>query len=159
MESMGQPATEPSVLPAGIGIDDPDGSILADIQGNILRGYNMRHVRHAAWVWALLLPALAAAEPVTRPVAPPGVSPLEELPAVPAAPLAPLAPVAPAVPAAPAAPPPDTTRDPLDRLLEPQAPPAAAPDGSAEALADYTFAPPVGFAGPSGVYPRSGRNN
>ena len=46
MESMGQPATEPSVLPAGIGIDDPDGSILADIQGNILRGYNMRHVRH-----------------------------------------------------------------------------------------------------------------
>ena len=46
MESMGQPATEPSALPSGIGIDDPDGTILADIQGNILRGYNMRFVRH-----------------------------------------------------------------------------------------------------------------
>ena len=43
---MGQPATEPSALPSGIGIDDPDGTILADIQGNILRGYNMRFVRH-----------------------------------------------------------------------------------------------------------------
>ena len=46
MESMGQPATEPSLLPPGIGIEDPDGAILADIQGNILRGYNMRFVRH-----------------------------------------------------------------------------------------------------------------
>ena len=46
METMGQPATEPSALPSGIGVDDPDGAILADIQGNILRGYNMRFVRH-----------------------------------------------------------------------------------------------------------------
>jgi len=46
VESMGQPATEPALLPSGIGIDDPDGTILADIQGNILRGYNMRFVRH-----------------------------------------------------------------------------------------------------------------
>ena len=43
---MGQPATEPFLLPPGIGIADPDGTILADIQGNILRGYNMRYVRH-----------------------------------------------------------------------------------------------------------------
>ena len=33
-------------LPPGIGIEDPDGTILGDIQGNILRGYNMRYVRH-----------------------------------------------------------------------------------------------------------------
>lgn len=35
-----------STLPPGVGIQDPDGTILADIQGNILRGYNMRYVRH-----------------------------------------------------------------------------------------------------------------
>ena len=69
MESMGQPATEPSALPSGIGIDDPDGTILADIQGNILRGYNMRFVRHlvvrvedAAAARAFLRAALTGAD-------------------------------------------------------------------------------------------------
>ena len=46
MESMGQPATEPSSCLPGSASTDPDGTILADIQGNILRGYNMRFVRH-----------------------------------------------------------------------------------------------------------------
>src|SRR5882757_2978560 len=31
-------------VPPGVGISDD--AILADIQGNILRGYNMRYVRH-----------------------------------------------------------------------------------------------------------------
>ncbi len=35
-----------STLPPGVGIQDTDGAVLADIQGNILRGYNMRFVRH-----------------------------------------------------------------------------------------------------------------
>ena len=38
------PATE--AVPPGFGITDPDGRVLGDIQGNILRGYNMRYVRH-----------------------------------------------------------------------------------------------------------------
>ena len=38
--------TAAEVVPPGFGITDPDGRILGDIQGNILRGYNMRFVRH-----------------------------------------------------------------------------------------------------------------
>ena len=101
----------------------------------------IRHVRHVACLWALLLPPVAARaeQPLARPVAPPGVSPLE----------------------GPAAPPRDTTRDPLDRILDPQ---SAVPLGpqvgdQADGLAKSVYAPTIGFAGPSGVLPRSGWNS
>src|SRR5690242_5116345 len=56
--------------------------------------------------------------------------------------------------------PPDSTRDPLDRLLEPQRPPTAPQSGEpAPSIAQIVFDPPLGYAGPSGVYPRSGSNN
>jgi hypothetical protein len=54
--------------------------------------------------------------------------------------------------------PPDRLPDPLDRLLEPQKPPTALPGCSADDLTQAVFAPPLGYAGPSGVYPRSGGN-
>ncbi len=60
----------------------------------------------------------------------------------------------------PAEPPRDSTRDPLDRLLEPQQPtPQANPPNPAFTLASYVYDPPLGFAGPSGVLPRSGSND
>ena len=49
--------------------------------------------------------------------------------------------------------------DPLNRLTEPQQPPKPSTVGSAAALTEAVFAPPLGYAGPSGVYPRSGGNN
>lgn len=49
--------------------------------------------------------------------------------------------------------------DPLNRLTEPQQPPKLSTEGSAAALTEAVFAPPLGYAGPSGVYPRSGGNN
>jgi hypothetical protein len=55
--------------------------------------------------------------------------------------------------------PPDATRQPLDRLLDPQKAPEANPDAAAANLTAAVYAPPLGFAGPSGVYPRSGNNN
>src|SRR5437016_4790000 len=48
--------------------------------------------------------------------------------------------------------------DPLNRLLDPQKPAGAAPSDSANNLMEAVFAPPLGYAGPSGVYPRSGGN-
>ena len=49
--------------------------------------------------------------------------------------------------------------DPLNRLLDPQKPPMASPDGSAEGLSEAMYAPTLGFAGPSGILPRSGNND
>ncbi len=62
------------------------------------------------------------------------------------------------------APPPDTTRDPLNRLLEPAAPPVETADSPIDpsappTLASYVYYPTLGFAGQSGVEPRSGSNN
>ncbi|MDB5311700.1 MAG: hypothetical protein JWO38_5902 [Gemmataceae bacterium] len=95
--------------------------------------------RHAAWVCALVLTASwRGTTPATA----------QELPAVAARP--------------DASPPRDTTRDPLDRLLDPQKPlpPTAPPaDDRPISLAAYVYDPPLGFAGPSGVIPRSGRND
>lgn len=97
----------------------------------------------------------------TSPNAPPGiVAPPGGLPAVPAIP-GPVAPGArPALPAIPQANqlPQDTTRQPIERLLEPTNP---IPPNAGEEIqpADYTYFPTLGFAGQSGVRPRSGRNN
>lgn len=51
-------------------------------------------------------------------------------------------------------PPRDTTRDPIDRILEPT-PAEPTPE---TALANYVYYPTLGFAGQSGVAPRSGSN-
>lgn len=48
-------------------------------------------------------------------------------------------------------------RDPIDRPLDPDPPPAADPVKPAT-LAEAVYAPTLGFAGPSGVVPRSGSN-
>lgn len=56
-------------------------------------------------------------------------------------------------------PPRDITRDPLNRLLEPTTPtPTPAPTGEAPTLANYVYYPTLGYAGQSGVAPRSGSN-
>jgi hypothetical protein len=60
-------------------------------------------------------------------------------------------PLAPVVPLDPA--PTDTNRDAIDRLLEPARPPEPRTEPAA-----YTYYPPLGFAGQSGVAPRSGSN-
>ena len=63
----------------------------------------------------------------------------------------------------------DSTRDPLERLLEPSTPSPRPPaygtaidqpaqEGSAATLAAYVYYPTLGFAGQSGVTPRSGSN-
>lgn len=135
-----------------------------------------RLVRHAAWVCVLILPAPGRAGIPHVPGVLAGVAaPIAESPL--ASPVTPLAPephlagsnllaAAPSSqgerPVAPDAPPRDTTGDPLDRLLDPQQPlPTTAPpaDGQPLSLATYVFSPPLGFAGPSGVYPRSGGND
>jgi hypothetical protein len=78
----------------------------------------------------------------------------------PPAALAPLAPGRADNPAAAApAQPRDTTRDPLNRLLDPQTPTAAVGSEGVVAATAYPDLPTIGFAGPSGVIPRSGRNN
>jgi hypothetical protein len=52
----------------------------------------------------------------------------------------------------------DTTRQPIDRILQAEAP--TNPNQiDAAAQASYTYFPTLGFAGQSGVVPRSGRNN
>ncbi len=55
--------------------------------------------------------------------------------------------------------PPDTTRDPLNRLLEPTPPATAAPLQDGPTLANYVYYPTLGYAGQSGVAPRSGSNS
>ena len=105
---------------------------------------------------------------------------------MPVAPLLPLVPLVPAVPGpvVPVPPPPmpipprmvppaapggkadpkpadalrDTTRQPIERLLEPSKPPAPGAADAAAAQANYTYFPTLGFAGQSGVKPRSGGN-
>ncbi len=52
---------------------------------------------------------------------------------------------------------PERLADPLDRLLDSQKPPATSSDPGGD-LMEAVFAPPLGYAGPSGVYPRSGGN-
>lgn len=120
---------------------------------------------------APLLPGAAPALP-----APPGamvaLPPLPDVPTAPAA-LPSLPQPAPlqlpqlptAQPAAKPAEPPktapkDTTRQPIDRLLEPAAPgqPGGPQDAAVKASA-YAYFPTLGFAGQSGVLPRSGSNN
>ena len=126
-------------------------------------------------------PAAAAVEAVPADVAPPlplmplapaaAVQPPTDLPAIPVVP-------GPAVPAPPrrarsaddgpagraggkADPkkselPPDTTRQPIDRILDPSKPPApgmADAVDAAAAQASYVYFPTLGFAGPSGVLP------
>jgi hypothetical protein len=55
-------------------------------------------------------------------------------------------------------PPRDTTRQPIDRLLQPASP--VNPNTiDAAAQASYVYFPTLGFAGQSGVMPRSGNNN
>lgn len=61
-------------------------------------------------------------------------------------------------PAAPPEPPKDTTRDPLDRVLEPSLPPVIDLTKPEPTLASYVYYPALGFAGQSGVAPRSGSN-
>ena len=118
-----------------------------------------RRVRHAAWVGLLTLTAgragaltLVSGAGPAAPVTPAAAMQPDRLPDL----------FKPDPPATPAAPPRDTTRDPLDRLLDPArpAPTAAAPPPDAEsaAVAKSVYAPTVGFAGPSGIVPRSGWN-
>jgi hypothetical protein len=124
-----------------------------------------------------LAPA-AAAFPVAPPALPSLVPPPASGPVAAPAPQPPILPVVAADPmAAPAgaaqppaklpdvapAAPRDTTQGPLDRLLEPMTPrpavlpgPDGVPDGTP--VAAYTYPPAAGFAGPSGVTPRSGAN-
>ncbi len=104
-----------------------------------------RRVRHAAGVGLLLLAGdRTSAQPAQLP---PAVTP------------APIAQPAPAASKAPAVPK-DTTRDPLDRLLDPtKAPqPPVTPAAGTEPVAKSAALPAIGFAGPSGVVPRSGWN-
>ncbi len=51
----------------------------------------------------------------------------------------------------------DTTRDPIERVLEPTKPGVTPLDPEATA-ASYAYYPTLGFSGPSGVIPRSGSN-
>jgi hypothetical protein len=139
-----------------------------------------RPVWYAASAWLLLLPALGRSQ--TPPVALAGVVPVASLPAdsttpvAPTDPVAPISPVAPTTPANPTDPaattkptPPamkgpalrDTTRDPLNRLLEPRSPAPADSQSNNDSATPVrsAYAPTLGFAGPSGVMPRSGFNN
>src|SRR5262245_32638068 len=111
---------------------------------------------HAAWVVLLTVAGPAAALPPAPVARPYGANdPPATLP-----PVAPGFADKPAPAAPPAAAPRDTTRDPLNRLLDPQDPVAAAAATSDPNAADpYPFLPTIGFAGPSGVIPRSGGNN
>ena len=103
------------------------------------------------------LPAVVASAPLppVPPVPPappagaalPSIIPPEMLPAVPPLPGA-----------QPKGPPRDTTNQPIDRLLDP-ANPAKPGVQAAATQAAYTFFPTLGFAGQSGVLPRSGGND
>ncbi len=53
----------------------------------------------------------------------------------------------------------DTTRQPIDRLLDPSQPAKPGAQDAAAAQASYAYFPTLGFAGRSGVLPRSGSNN
>lgn len=132
------------------------------------------------------LPALppVAPPPAAMPTPPPPPAGLPTLPAVPSVPvsLPPSAPVRgpmelPPIPSAaqPAKvaqpkkdgkpadqpPPKDTTRQPIDRVLQP-AQPAQTPGGDVKPaggdMPPYLYFPTLGYAGPSGVTPRSGNN-
>jgi hypothetical protein len=125
-------------------------------------------------------PPPRAADEGTEPVAAPppaAVSPVVAAPPVPVAPAAtrtlPPVPAAPAaLPFVPPAPAPagqpnpkpadpvplDTTRQPIDRLTEAATPTNPNQVGAATE-ASYVYFPTLGFAGQSGVVPRSGRNN
>ena len=103
------------------------------------------------------LPGASASLP--SPIALPAPLPSAALPAIPAIP-----PIGGAAPIAAAQPksaelPKDTTRQPIDRLLDPANP--AKPGGQQDAAtqAAYAYFPTLGFAGQSGVLPRSGSNN
>lgn len=89
------------------------------------------------------LPGVAAQPPSVLPVLPP-------LPAKAAQP--------PKTTDAPKGAPKDTTRQPIDRLLDPSQP--AKPGGAQDVAtqASYAYFPTLGFAGQSGVRPRSGSN-
>lgn len=106
--------------------------------------------------------------------APPPPAPLIELPPAPA-PLPGASPPAAAQPLLPPPAPPgatdgakaaeppkaprDTLRQPIDRLLEPSAPPKPGGPQAAATQASYAYFPTLGFAGQSGVLPRSGKND
>ena len=53
----------------------------------------------------------------------------------------------------------DTTGQPIDRLLDPATPTKPGVQDAAAVQATYTYFPTLGFAGQSGVLPRSGNNN
>src|SRR5437764_12232600 len=93
-------------------------------------------------------PVEAKAESAPAPVAAPRVQPPG--PGRPAG-------VPPPAPARPGELPRDTTRDPLNRLLDPVQPAVVAAAGVA--TASYPYLPTIGLAGPSGGLPRSVWNN
>src|SRR5262245_19656128 len=103
----------------------------------VRRGKGMGRV--SPWVRWVAVGVLCAATATASDVAPPAVvQPEQPLPK-------------------PADPPRDTTRDPLDRLLEPTTPGETPTPETA--LASYVYYPTLGFAGQSGVAPRSGSND
>lgn len=130
----------------------------------------MDRTKFARWVAGGLLFATGTAsaiEPAPAPLAPPLTAKPAVVPASAQPPLAlPAIPVAPAPGAEPKAkakpvdepPPRDTTRQPIDRLLQPATPKNENVAGAAEQAA-YVYFPTLGFAGQSGVTPRSGNNN
>lgn len=102
-----------------------------------------------------------ADDPIVPPTALPGAGAPRALPAIPVAPALPARAGQPGPSTRDAKkdePPRDTTRQPIDRLLQPGTAPGAGAAPAAVDPAAYLYFPTLGFAGKSGVMPRSGDN-